>query len=115
MRRLLAVLVLTSTLFGQSNTPTTLGSVSGRVLDSDTNRPISGIRVISSQNRDNSVSVTTDREGRYVLPNLLPGKHSINVYDGSLAGISMTATQVATVIAGRATQVDFHTRHLSQV
>jgi protocatechuate 3,4-dioxygenase beta subunit len=116
MNRLLTLLLASAVTFlGQSPEPTTTGSVSGRVLDTDTNRPVSGVRVDSLDNANLRVSATTDSEGRYTLKNLPPGKRTISVYDGTLAGISLTAPQFATVVGGRDIQLGFHTRHYTQV
>jgi hypothetical protein len=111
MKRMVTLLLAsTVTLLGQAT-----GSLSGRVLDTDTNRAVAGIRVDAVDTQNARVSATTDSEGRYTLANLPAGKRTIRVYDGTLAGVSLTVPKVATVIAGRDIQVDFQTRHYAQV
>jgi hypothetical protein len=116
MNRLCSLLMLLATgLLAQNAPPTVTGSVSGHVWDTDSNMPISGVKVIAAQeDRSGGVEASTDSEGRYVIPNLPVGRRSMEVYDGNL-GPSMTAPQVVTVIGGRDTQVDFRTRIFAQV
>ena len=93
--------------------PSSIGSISGRVLDADTNTPLVGVRV-DARDRSAGATATTDSQGRYVFEKLPPGNRSIEVYDGNL-GPSMTPSQTVTVVGGRDTQVDFHTRLFAEV
>jgi len=116
MKKLPSLFLLLATgLLAQNAPPTVTGSVSGRVFDADTNTPLVGVRLYAvTESRIAGEGATTDSQGRYVFESLPPGRRSIEVYDGNL-GPSNTAPQVVTVVGGRDTQVDFHTRIFAQV
>jgi hypothetical protein len=76
----------TSAPAGPTPTATPQSLLSGRILDQDSNQPITGAKV-----RVGSASATTDAEGRYALSDLPPGQYVLSVthpgYDSGLSGI----------------------------
>jgi hypothetical protein len=77
-------------------TPAPAGSISGAVLDSQTGSPVANLRIRISQ----SISATTDAEGRYTLRNVPPGRHSL--YAGVPVGSAPTfGLRVTTLRAGQ--------------
>jgi hypothetical protein len=81
-----------------SPTATPQSLLSGRILDQDTNQPITGATV-----RVGTASATTDAEGRYALSGLPPGQYALSVthpdYDPGLSSIF-------TLAAGQAHSLD---------
>ena len=115
MKKFLSLLMLLATGLAAQNAPTPVtGSVSGRVLESDTNRPLVGVAVHSSEGRSYGKSVKTDAQGRYILPDLTPGRRSVNT-DNGVSMNSTTQPQIVSVVGGRDTTVDFYIRTFAQI
>jgi uncharacterized protein (DUF736 family) len=95
----------TAGLFAQENS----GSVSGRVVDLDTNAPVSGVTVGSR----NIGYATSGPDGRYTVRGVAPGPATIFVQEsnGGYLDMSLTAPRHVVVSAGREiTNVDFRVR-----
>jgi Tol biopolymer transport system component len=76
----------TATRVEPTLTATPQSLLSGRILDQDTNQPITGAKV-----RVGAATATTDTEGRYTLTGLPPGQYVLSVthpeYDPGLSSI----------------------------
>ena len=110
--RFLVGLVFTASLLAQG--PPSSGSISGRVIDMDTNAPLAGVNVGSQA----IGRVATDAEGRYVLRNVPPGTFNVFVQEANGGYLAMTLNlpKRVTVTAGRETTgVDFRVRLDAQI
>src|ERR1043166_8307058 len=100
LRRLFCCLVVTLgsvPLFAQQT-----GSISGRITASD-GSALPGVTVEARSNLLPQARVTTtDTQGRYSLPQLIPGNYTVTF---SLAGMQ-TVTRNATVLLSQNTPVD---------
>ena len=110
MRILLVAAIGIWTLVATAQDPSATGSVSGRVLDADTLTPVNGARVGS---RDLGY-VLTDREGRYMLRGLKPGRVTFSIPHQYTS--NPWPDKVVTVLAGSETSgIDFHYRLEAQI
>jgi hypothetical protein len=75
MRFLTLLLLVTTSLIAQTPAPATTGSVSGRVLDADTQLPVAAVKVGSQK----LGWTLTDSDGRYTIRGLAPGSVSIGI------------------------------------
>jgi hypothetical protein len=95
--------------------PAPTGSISGRVLDMETNAPLAGVNVGSQT----IGRVRTDAEGRYVLRNVAAGA-AVTVFvqeaNGGYTNMTLTSPKRVAVAAGReTTNVDFRVRLDAQI
>lgn len=76
MRNLLLIIVLFTNVhaFGQDYTQ----SIRGRVIDKDSRQPIPGVNVALLDDPDHLSGTSTDADGRYELPALAIGRHTLN-------------------------------------
>src|SRR5690606_1128637 len=81
-------------------TPAVQGSISGRVIDGATGQPLSAASVVVVGTDRGGL---TDSEGRFVIPNVPAGTHTVRV---SLIGYAPGEQQVQ-VTSGGATTADF--------
>jgi len=77
-----------------------VGSVTGRVTNSDTGEPMQGVRLVI---QGTNAIATTNEDGRYVLPNVSVGARVVRV---NYIGFTQQLTAV-TILAGSSTSVDF--------
>ena len=102
-------LTLVTLQISAQNTSPTTGSISGRILDADTNEPVVGAKVGSRQ----TGFAITDSSGRYELKDLMPGPASVWVVEenGGYLSMSLNSPRAVTVAAGTVpTNVDFRVR-----
>jgi outer membrane receptor protein involved in Fe transport len=92
-------MLLPSTLFAQGQ-PTTAGRITGRVVNSETGRPVERAQV---QLVDVALQALTDLDGRFFLQNVPPGVHTVEVRQ--IGFTAKTVTNV-TVTAGETTVLD---------
>jgi TonB-dependent starch-binding outer membrane protein SusC len=76
------------------------GSITGRVTDRATGQPIVNAQVVIP---GTTLSVTTNQQGRYALPNVVPGQHEVRI---STLGYAR-GVQTVTVTPGQAAVADF--------
>jgi outer membrane receptor protein involved in Fe transport len=91
--------LLPSTLLAQGQ-PTSAGRITGRVVNSETGRPVERAQV---QLVDLAIQALTDLDGRYFLQNVPPGVHTVEVRQ--IGFTAKTVTNV-TVAAGETTVLD---------
>jgi hypothetical protein len=110
MRTLLVAAIGIWTLVATAQGPFNTGSVSGRVLDADTLAPVNGARVGSPE----IGYVLTDRDGRYMLRGLTPGRLRFSIAHQYTS--NPWPDKVVTVLAGsEVSGVDFHYRLEAQI
>ncbi|HWB83188.1 MAG TPA: carboxypeptidase-like regulatory domain-containing protein [Bryobacteraceae bacterium] len=110
--RVLATILITLLLTGVAqaqtlaNSPSSKGSVEGHVLDADTGAPVPNVPVSVE---GSSESVKTDTAGRFTVPGLSPGMHSVRVLSQFLG--SFLATGEVNVESGsQPAEIDFRVR-----
>ncbi|MBV8579095.1 MAG: TonB-dependent receptor, partial [Candidatus Eremiobacteraeota bacterium] len=105
MRRGVAALLLSLAFVLQGTTSVlagTTGTISGSLVDTSTNRPISGAQV-SATSPSQTASTTTDAAGRFSFVSLAPDTYTIGVaatgtYDAaSVSGVTVQADQTLSV------------------
>lgn len=100
LRNLLVAALLGVGLIGVGEAYAQQGTVTGRVVDQQTGRPLSGVAVtVSGTNRGGM----TNAEGRYLIVGVPAGQHELRV---ALIGYS-SASATVTVTAGETTTQDF--------
>jgi len=98
-----ALIILSFVLQGTTSVLAgTTGAITGDVVDSSTNKPISGARV-SALSPSQSSSTTTDASGRFSFVSLTPDTYTISVaatsgYDSAaISGVTVQADQTVNV------------------
>jgi hypothetical protein len=71
----IAVLCFTAPVFAQTSS----GSVSGSVVDAQQAAIVNATITLTDQDRRTVTATKSDSEGRFVFPNILPGKYTITV------------------------------------
>jgi len=92
-------LLVPTTLFAQGQ-PTTAGRITGRVVSTETGRPVERARV---QLVDVALQALTDLDGRYFLQGVPPGVHTVDVRQIGFTAKTVTNVSVA---AGETTVLD---------
>ena len=85
-------LFLGGSLFGG-----TTGKITGQVIDSESNRHLTGANIIID---DTFMGVSSDQDGNYVLINLLPGTYTLRV---TMVGYRPLSIQGVTVLIDQST------------
>ena len=93
------LLLFPATILAQGQ-PTTAGRITGRVVNSETGRPVERAQV---QLTDVAVQALTDLDGRFFLQSVPPGVHTVEVRQ--IGFTAKTVTNV-TVTAGETTVLD---------
>ncbi len=92
-----ALVAFVATLLGVSSLTAQTGTISGRVIDSQTAQPIASAQVVITQL---SIGSLTQQNGRFVLQNVPPGAHVVSVqrigYQTVEATVAVEANGVAT-------------------
>lgn len=101
-RIILCVFILALTTLAQTPAPTSNGSISGTVRDAETGLPMQGRTV--SISLGSAQNVETDLHGRYKLPDLPPGRYSLQVEGEDLV---QEPTSVALASGQDLTSLDF--------
>src|SRR6185436_8832128 len=106
----------------QTTTPTTTGSVSGRVVDADTQIPIPDVTVravIRSGSRSGVAtafnSAPTDADGRYVIQRIPSGQVAVLIENGTTSTTDVVPRNVTIVGGSDTSNVDFQARMRAQV
>ena len=76
------ILFVSAALFGMALTATaqtSSGSIAGTVVDSQQASVANATVTLTEPERKTSVAAKTDAEGRFVFPQVLPGKYTITV------------------------------------
>lgn len=110
MRILLAVFCFT-VLVAQQAPPTSapVGSISGRVIDATTGRPIAGIEVLYRKNDGppQASRAKTDEQGRYRIPDLAAGRYGFFGVSPNLSGYSSNGRLVVLAAGEELSGIDF--------
>jgi outer membrane receptor protein involved in Fe transport len=89
-------ILLPSILLGQ-----TAGKLTGRVMDAQTNEPLTGTNVIIEGTR---LGAAADAEGYYLVMNVPPGKYKV---EASMMGFKSSIAKEVVVRSGLTTTIDF--------
>ncbi len=95
---ILALVLLTTAPLRLTAQETTPGTLQGRVIDAETGDPLAGAHVFLA---GSTLGATTDRDGRYRLAHLPPGRHEIAAsmlgYEHQSQRLLLSATDTASL------------------
>jgi protocatechuate 3,4-dioxygenase beta subunit len=114
VRPLIAMALTAATAAAGAALPQQAASISGRVLDADSGRPIAGASVGVPRGAE---PVVTDAQGRYTLRPADPGRVTLHVWgSGQYQAMSLTGPRTVTVQPGAVvTGIDMRVRLEAQV
>lgn len=104
--RLFSFLLVAIYAIAQTTTEQATGSISGVVTDVATGTPLADVEIYANRGSRDSSQVVTDKQGRYTLRNVKPGRHRIAA--ATQVGRGSSVTRFITAIAGQeVASIDF--------